>query len=141
MGYHRVRKLSNITYVATLHRRQTMLDLVLASLDFESLANLHQTSSTLRRLVKRYLEIHKQRQVAERSEGSTAHNYMLPGADEALLEAAEQAKVHVVQFTLLAGADVHANNDEALRGASQNGHEDVVQILLLSAADPQVLEK
>ena len=35
----------------------------------------------------------------------------------------------VVKTLLMAGADVHAENDEALRWASMNGHADVVKIL------------
>jgi hypothetical protein len=118
-----------------------MLDLVLASLDFESLANVHQTNSALRRLVERYLEIHKQRQATDCSEAtaaartrrspSTAQEHKVPGADEALLNAAAQGKTRVVQFTLFrAGADVHTRDEEALRAASEFGHVDTVRILL-----------
>ena len=106
--------------------------LVLASLDVESLANVYQTNSALRSLVERYLEIHKQRRVVK--ESSTAHDYGLPGADKALVKAAREGKVYVVQFTLLAGADVHARDDQALIVASLAGHVDIVRVLLSAGA-------
>jgi ankyrin repeat protein len=101
-----------------------MLDLVLGSLDIESLANVYQTNSALQDLVMRYLEI---------------HDYALPGANNALIHAAERGKKHVVQFTLLAGADVHAEDDQALRLASLAGHADVLRVLLNAGADVHAL--
>ena len=97
-----------------------MLDLVLASLDLDSLANLYFTNSTLRELVYRYLEM---------------NDFSLPGAGDELIKTAYEGNSQGVQFALLAGANVNTMGDAPLRKASEQGNAEVVQILLNAGAD------
>ena len=54
---------------------------------------------------------------------------------EALSEAAESGHPELVRSLLLAGADVHADDDHPLWVAAYRGRADVVKILLTAGAD------
>ena len=55
--------------------------------------------------------------------------------DFALRYASANDKLHIVEFLVSKGADIHARNDEALILASQNGHIYVVKFLISNGAN------
>lgn len=55
-----------------------------------------------------------------------------------LNDADKAGDITSIKRTLLAGADIHADDDVALRLAANNGHKNVVDRLLKAGADVQV---
>jgi hypothetical protein len=57
--------------------------------------------------------------------------------DNRLMQEALDGRTETVRTLLVAGADVHAQNDGALRWAALAGHTETVQTLLAAGADAQ----
>ena len=49
--------------------------------------------------------------------------------------ASKNGHLHVVEFLVSKGADIHAHNDYALKWASENGHLSVVKFLVSKGAN------